>query len=546
MKIKFSLISSLFVAGGMMLSVSAADYADGIEYFKAGQPERAKVILQRTFNDAGTNKAEACYYLGEIYSGMQNNDSAAYYYKEGVAIDPAYPFNKIGQGKLMLKTNPKGADALFKEALKDNKKSAAVQLAIAKSYYENVMPEYQKYLDKAKSLDKTFAETYMFEGDILADKEDVNGAVGRYEMAFYFDPNFVPAYVKYANIYFPIKPQLSIQKLEELEELAPGSALMQRELAEAYYENDQFGKAADAYALYMANPNHFDSDQPRYATLLFFDKKYNESMALVNKLLAEGSNDFVLKRLAMYNNMELKQYDKALEAAQTFMPAITDNPAYNVRDYVTYGKILFENKQDGQAVLMYEKALSLDPENGPFYQELSDAYRRAGQYGKSANAYKEYMSRLEEDPSTMDYFSLGNIYYRAASTASDATPEELTEKNLFYTQADSMYAIVAERAPEDYRGFLWRARANAGLDPETEIGLAKPYYEQVVALLENDHASSATLSALVEAYKYLGYYNYLKEYEAKKGFSETRKYWTKVLEVSPESSDIRAALEQLP
>ena len=165
MKIKFLLLSSLIFVGGMTMKVSAASYADGIEYFKSGQPDRAKIILQRTFNDASTNKAEACYYLGEIYSGMQKNDSAMYYYKEGIKIDPLYPFNKIGEAKLMLKSNTKGAESIFKEILKEkaNKKNPAVQLAIAKAYYENVMPEYQKYLDKAIDADKKFAETYLFQ-----------------------------------------------------------------------------------------------------------------------------------------------------------------------------------------------------------------------------------------------------------------------------------------------------------------------------------------------------------------------------------------------
>ena len=153
------------------------------------------------------------------------------------------------------------------------------------------------------------------------------------------------------------------------------------------------------------------------------------------------------------------------------------------------------------------------------------------------------MKRTGEDY-TIDYFSLGGIYYRAGSTAPSTTPEELAVKNAYFMEADSLFTLVAERAPEDYRGFLWRARANAGLDPETEQGLAKPYYEQAMVLLEKDTSSK---SALVECYKYLGYYNYLKEYAGNvKGFPETRKYWNKVLEVSPESADIKAALDQLP
>ena len=50
--------------------------------------------------------------------------------------------------------------------------------------------------------------------------------------------------------------------------------------------------------------------------------------------------------------------------------------------------------------------------------------------------------------------------------------------------------------------------SKASLDPETEQGLAKPYYEKLieVALPNGDKNKNE----LVEAYQYLGYYYYLK------------------------------------
>ena len=90
-------------------------------------------------------------------------------------------------------------------------------------------------------------------------------------------------------------------------------------MAEAYFKDSKYNQAVEAYARYMANPNHFESDQSRYAALLFFDKKYQESLDLVDKMIVKIQMILFLKRLAMYDNYELKNYDKALTAAETFM-----------------------------------------------------------------------------------------------------------------------------------------------------------------------------------------------------------------------------------
>ena len=75
----------------------------------------------------------------------------------------------------------------------------------------------------------------------------------------------------------------------------------------------------------------------------FFDKKYQESLDLVDKMIVKNPNDFILKRLAMYDNYELKNYDKALTAAETFMNT-PGNPQFNTQDYIIYANILIENK----------------------------------------------------------------------------------------------------------------------------------------------------------------------------------------------------------
>ncbi len=70
------------------------------------------------------------------------------------------------------------------------------------------------------------------------------------------------------------------------------------------------------------------------------------------------------------------------------------------------------------------------------------------------------------------------------------------------------FAQVAVKVPDNYLGNFWRARVNSLRDPETTQGLAKPYYEAALSILEQK--PDATKSVLVECNSYLGYYYFVK------------------------------------
>ena len=58
------------------------------------------------------------------------------------------------------------------------------------------------------------------------------------------------------------------------------------------------------------------------------------------------------------------------------------------------------------------------------------------------------------------------------------------ERKQALASADSVFQAIAVAAPDSYLGNFWRARANSALDPETTLGLAKPFYEEVATLLK--------------------------------------------------------------
>ncbi|MFR1774624.1 MAG: tetratricopeptide repeat protein [Barnesiella sp.] len=540
MKSRLKLFLSLILVSTLVATVSAANYKDGIEYFKAGQPDRAKILLEKNLNDPTTDKAEAYYYLGEIAFGDKKYDEAKKNYQAGFTADPMNMYNKIGLAKVEMRTNPKAAENMIKDAVGGkNKKNAGLNLAAAIAFYQNGVPGYEEYLEKALKADKKYPDIYMFQGDILADKKQYGDAAGSYETAILFDPNCVEAYVKYSHIYFPINPTMAVQKLEELLQLAPESALAQREMAEAYYKNDQFNKAAEAYAKYMQNPNHFENDRARYSTLLFYDKKYNESQAIANEILAKNPEDFTMRRISMFNAYEMKNFADAEAAGRAYLNQDKYKKDYIARDYSTYGYVLLENKKTGEAVEQFVKAYELDTAKHDMLKEISDAYRLNGDYANAIKYYEMFMNSDEENMRTNSYYSLGGLYYRAATSV---PADSVALRDEYLDAAQKNFNVVVEKAPEDYRGYLWIARSLSVKDPETKDGLAKPAYEQLLLVLDKDSANKTNATAAyIEVYKYLGYYHYLKN-----EIALTKEYWNKMLEFDPENVEIKETLKQLP
>ncbi len=86
---KFKLILSLLVAGGLSAAAQSQGYIDGIDYYKAGQYSNAKEILNRTINDAQTDKAKAYYYLGQVAVAQKNNAEAKANFDKGIQAPTA-------------------------------------------------------------------------------------------------------------------------------------------------------------------------------------------------------------------------------------------------------------------------------------------------------------------------------------------------------------------------------------------------------------------------------------------------------------------------
>ena len=199
-------------------------------------------------------------------------------------------------------------------------------------------------------------------------------------------------------------------------------------------------------------------------------------------------------------------------------------------------------------MIQYEKAVKMDPTKTDLYKNISSAYEQKNDYKKAISAYQKYYTSLDKEHQTPDLqFQFGRLYY-GAGTQTDSLTINAEERKQALMAADSVFHSIAEAAPDSYLGIFWRARANSALDPETTLGLAKPFYEEVATLLESKSDPHYN-SALIECYSYLGYYYLLAienpalKAEAMANKEKSKEYWSKILAIDSTNATAKRALD---
>ena len=579
---KFKLFLSLILCAS--LTCMAQGYKDGIEYYKVGQYDNAKELLLRNIDDPSTNKAEAYFYLGCIGLYTDNYEEAEKNFDAGIAADPEYGYNYVGMGELELrrgklstdkdaaKNAEKAAKKLFDEG-KDlcGKKDDAVVVAIARAYY-NVDPV--KYADEiedakkdAKKRDKQSADLYVFEGDILADKQQWGSAASWYEMVMRSGKDNIEAYVKYANTYFYVNPAVAIQTLEDLVASKPNSALAQRELAEKYYKDDQWTKAAEKYGIYMQNPNHFKQDENRYAGLLFYGKRYQESYDLAAKIISEhaaGDADvFYMKRLQLYNLVAMAQeaendstaaaqlWNRADVLAKEFLSMnVPAGAKYEPKDYSDYAVVLAALGDIPGSVEMYKKAYDANPEKVDLLKNASDACTDAKDYENAAKFYQMYVDKA--DYKTNDLFVLSGRYLNWGVTTPDTTATDSIEREEAFKKALEYAEKVDSIVPNDLRILSRIANIHVGHESGfsgrdyARYGEAMPTYDAILAILDADpkykdpNNADNEIAMYIEIFRYKAVHYYLN-----KDQENMKLYYQKWLEVDPTNDALRQYIETL-
>lgn len=499
---------------------------DGVSFFKAGFPDVAKPVLLSEF-PVSANKAETCYYLGNCYYLEGKADSAAYYFTEGLKVNPLNQTNNVGLLMLKMKSqSAKITDDIIDEILsiKKNRKDIQLILSIASAYlYNGNTEKATEFQQAAQELQPENPSVFVLAGDIQALSDRGKAAVN-YEFAMNYDPKCIEAYIKYARVYKNVNPTLALEKLQLLEAKYPDFMLTEREFGDVYYAKNDFASAVKHYETYLNSGNKTTtSDLVKYAMALFMNHDFQKSIDIANKGLVNNPGNPAFNRLVMYNYIDLKKYDEGSKAASSFFND-SKGVVYNYLDFRYYGLLLKETKKYSQAIEQFKKAYSTDSTKVENLKDISDLYTEMSDYDNAISYYTKYASVSPKgDNKTELKMAIGKLLYKCGTDT--IVTSDVRAKSL--NRADSVFNEMVQLKPEDYRGNFWRARVNAALDPETTKGLAKPYYDLTVSFVE-PKKDLRYKSILIECYSYLGWYMLVQKDNA-----TSLDYWKKILALDP-------------
>lgn len=543
MKFKFIFASALIAVAA--IPAVAQTHVEGEEYYKADQIANAKELLNRNMNNSGTDKAVSNYYLGLISLEEGNKAEALKFFNDGVSANPDYAYNYVGLGSIdLLNGDKSAAEKQFKEAESKEKKSASLNIAIARAYY-NADPvayakEIDKRIEKARKANMQEADIYLFEGDRKKDVKDFGGAAGQYEMAANYDPSATEAYVKYANLFTMVNPQYAIDMLNKLLSVNPSSALAQREIANAYYNAGQFNEAAKQYGDYVKNPNHFKQDEDRYAFLLFYGGDYQKGYDYSSALLQANPSNFTAQRYQFMNAAQIKDLEaQLLPMAEALISAHKGNAdnKFAPIDYILIAQELNTAKRPQEAQALLQEAIQEMPDNREFYKQLAMTYVEENNLSKATEAYEGYLKNSEK-PGYNDFIQQATFAFYAG-VENKANDPAAAEKYYAISQdyANKAAAILPDNyKPKKFEGDIAMQKATE----ETVASVAVPYYTEAIRLLEASQDPSRYASDAKLMYNYMGNY-----YLDQKDIEKAKEYFNKYLELDPNNEQYRKFVEGL-
>jgi tetratricopeptide (TPR) repeat protein len=511
-------------------SVFAQSLADAKKAIDAEQLLKAKAMLKNLTVTQPTN-AEAFFQLGWVYLSQDYIDSAKTVFNKGVAADPKSALNYVGLGVAAhLNKDDAGANASFKQAIDyTKKKDAEPFLYIGKGYLlgaedGKLSPQNASLaiaaLEKGKLANEKNPEIWIELGNAYRSQFKSNEAYAAYSEALRLDPNSVTANTaigvlwKYADSF-----DSAYAAFQNAIKIDANFGPAYRELAETENReatnkgknaSERIASAVAHYKTYMSLTDQSDETLLRYADFLVRAGKWAEVKEVATKLAASPNPNARVYRYLAYAAFENKDPKAAMEYMNKWM-AKADPKRVIPRDFLYHGRAQLQAGQDTtKAIETLTKAVELDSTFVDVYRDIAKVNVDRKRYVPAFNAYSTIL-RKDKNLTFGDYLSVGRFGYFAFTdqvTKAKTDPSIKPDSSLL-VRADSALSYMQQKmtSPIFYTP-LYRARIADLRDPsrENKIGLAKPYYEKVIQLLEPKAASVAGQEkiALQEAYDYLG------------------------------------------
>jgi Flp pilus assembly protein TadD len=544
----------------------AQSIEDGLKDLYYDKYQSAKQTFEKII--ASKPDDRAYYYLGMAELGLENKAGAAAAFQKGLQAVPTSPLLQAGLGRIdLLNGDAAAAKQKFESAnLVTQGANAEVARAIAdantevkggdRGYALSVM---QKLLNNEGGNKKKkytpVAADYIELGDAYRSLGGENGgkAISTYEKALELEPNRAEAVMKQGLVNF------NARLLQEAVNDWTKATTMDPNYGPAYYELYQFYITPTKNTFSLENAAKFlqrymevvgtgagqQENEYNLAAISFYKKDYDAAINKAKSVLPQANEAYKGKFTRLIADAYLQKGD-SLNAQKTMDDYVKTVSAdkLEINDYKMLSNIYTRLKSSDsaqqaainqQALTYLEKYAEADTtKDVGRYEDVARAYANAEAFDKAADWYKRVIdikTELKETPTAVDYYNIGQNYFRAAGSKSPLD-------TVMLNKADSAFGVLAEKFPDITTGHYWRGYVNAAKDELAKTGAAVPYFEKYLAMAEGDPTKNKV--GLVRAYTYIMVYYYNQDDK-----TNLQTYMNKLLAIDPNNQTVKQIKENL-
>ena len=505
----------------IIISANAQSGSDIDTAIKYGRYDVAKKELYKLVRSQ-PNQGKNFYRLGLIHINEKNNDSANYYFKQGLRAVKDPDINNLGLAKvLLLEGKDKEAKSKFNAAIMSlDAKDFQTHVDIAHAYMYAPKPDYEAaYLATGAALlvNKDTPEPHIARGDIyFAEKQFVDARRVYYEVSKMFPESHLPK-MKLADVLRAGNEfEDAIKVYDTIVSKDPAFVDVYKQMALTYADYARFKD--DKTLLQPGVENYFkyngligestDADN-ELAAFLIKNKDYKALGDLVRtKWYTRGDNFFMYRYRAIADFQNGKFLD-AKESINKYFDVQDKKEQLLPIDYLYKGLSELEasRNEDGtfnegvykKSIEEMTKAVKENPKLGVALHELGvDLFK--DEHFEQAYFVFDLASKDEKSPYYVyDMYYKGNSLYMASDKPMFNDQLQKAKENL---------ESSIKKTPT-FEAYLISARVNRNLNTPTSLAKMEKDYEGFITLLTEKGMvkDAAFKDALVEAYTMIGNYN---------------------------------------
>ncbi len=496
--------------------------------FQKENYDKAKQNLLNLYN---TNKASViALYLGNIYTKLDEKDSAKSYYQKAEVCTDAYAY--IAKAKLAIMEGKDEATItanIDKAISLSKRKDAEVYFQagfLALDANNKNKEAYKQYFEQAITLAPANNFYKLIYGDLYLylPEIDKGAAMDKYDEVLANDPNNILVYIRRGRLLYSGKGYAkAIEAYEKGNKIDSSYAVAYKDLGEIYTITKDTAKALYAYERYVKLNEGNSRAKALYGSKLYQFGKHQKVINLISEELKTDPQNIYYLRLLTYSNFELKNSTEAYKYFNTLVTNVSE-PKLTVYDNIYGAKIALANNDTAKSLTYYTNALKGDTTNAEIQSEYAKLIYLTKNYPQAIIEYNKRL-KMKRAPLSIDYFNLGRAYYF----------------NKDYVNADTSFGKFLVINPESPDGYLWRAKCNLTKESTVYKGYAAPYYEKYITYASNTPENAEkNKSNIVNAYTYLGYV--AKDANDK---VKAKTLFNKVLALEPSNANAKAALAAL-